>query len=143
MQFIRGDGNGDGRVDLSDAVNTLDFLFSGGGNITCDDAADANDDSKIDISDPVGTLGFLFLGGPPMPDPGPVECGFDPTADDLRCHLSPPCSCDEADDPDGDGICTGEDNCPGIFNPSQSDVDDDGVGDDCELLRVSDYVHVQ
>jgi len=28
-------------------------------------------------------LNWLFLGGPAPPDPGPLACGDDPTADDL------------------------------------------------------------
>ena len=35
-------------------------------------------------------------------------------------------------DVDGDGICTGIDNCPDINNASQSDSDSDGVGNACD-----------
>lgn len=82
--FIRGDGNADGRVDLSDAVNTLGYLFTRAGVVTCEDAADANDDGVLDISDPVYTLGFLFLGDPPPPGPFPTA-GTDPTPDGYHC----------------------------------------------------------
>ena len=34
-------------------------------------------------------------------------------------------------DPDGDGVVSAADNCPDVFNPSQRDVDHDGVGDAC------------
>lgn len=37
-----------------------------------------------------------------------------------------------ADDSDGDGVPNNVDNCPNIFNPSQSDKDNDKVGDDCD-----------
>jgi hypothetical protein len=37
-----------------------------------------------------------------------------------------------AHDSDGDGFYDYEDNCPGIFNPVQTDTDSDGVGDLCE-----------
>jgi len=33
---------------------------------------------------------------------------------------------------DGDGIGDRCDNCPSVYNPSQSDYNDDGVGDFCE-----------
>jgi len=36
------------------------------------------------------------------------------------------------DDPDGDGICDGVDNCPTVSNPDQKDTDNDGVGDACD-----------
>lgn len=36
-------------------------------------------------------------------------------------------------DSDGDGIFDGEDNCPDIANGDQADVDDDGIGDECDL----------
>lgn len=84
MQFLRGDSNRSGEVDISDAVNTLSYLFSGGVAIQCLDAADANDSGEIDISDAVFALGFLFLGGPDIPLPYPAM-GPDPTEDGLRC----------------------------------------------------------
>ncbi len=76
FEFVRGNSNNDARVDLSDSVYTLSFLFSGGPTPVCMDAADSNNDSKVDISDPVYSLNFLFLGGPAIPPPYPL-CGFD------------------------------------------------------------------
>jgi hypothetical protein len=82
--FIRGDSNGDGTVNLSDAQHTLGYLFLGAARPSCLDAADANDDGAIDVSDPIGTLDFLFLGravlAPPFPEPGE-----DPTEDGYGC----------------------------------------------------------
>lgn len=86
VEFIRGDANTDGRVDISDAIKILNFLFWGTGDITCLDAADANDDGRVDISDPSYILGFSFLGenkSPPEPYP---EEGTDPTPDNLECN---------------------------------------------------------
>ena len=37
-----------------------------------------------------------------------------------------------SDDPDQDGIPSGEDNCPNKYNPDQADADDDGTGDVCQ-----------
>ena len=57
--FLRGDSNVDGKMDTSDAIYTLNFLFTGGRPIGCGDAADANDDGRVDMSDAIHTLSFL------------------------------------------------------------------------------------
>ena len=36
------------------------------------------------------------------------------------------------DDTDTDGSANDEDNCPDIYNPTQSDIDNNGIGDACE-----------
>ncbi|RTZ91622.1 MAG: hypothetical protein DSY92_03970, partial [Planctomycetota bacterium] len=82
-QFVRGDANGDGSLDISDPVGMLTYLF-GGGTSNCLDSLDVNDDGSIDISDPVYMLGFLFSGGNPPTAPFP-GCGPDPTTDGLDC----------------------------------------------------------
>jgi len=38
-------------------------------------------------------------------------------------------------DPDTDGIVSGYDNCPEVYNPDQSDTDGDGIGDVCDFIR--------
>lgn len=91
LGFVRGDANGDGLVDIADALHTLGFLFAAGPETGCRDAADANDDGRIDTSDTVYTIDFLFRDGPPPPPPFP-QIGFDPTPDpyapggDLGCE---------------------------------------------------------
>lgn len=82
--FIRGDTDGNQVVNLSDAQETLGYLFLSGENLGCLDAADANDDGRVNISDPVITLISLFLGGPELPAPS-GEPGPDPTPDGLGC----------------------------------------------------------
>jgi hypothetical protein len=39
--FIRSDSNCDGKLDISDAINTLNVLFLGTGSICCEAASDA------------------------------------------------------------------------------------------------------
>lgn len=90
--FRRSDSNDDGVVDLSDAVNTLNWLFVGTGAITCQDAADANDDNKVDLSDPITTLEVLFSGQGEIPPPGLQTCGPDPVVDGLSCESFQSCS---------------------------------------------------
>jgi hypothetical protein len=90
QRFVRGDSNGDGDQDLSDAVSVLGYLYLGTVGPPCLSAADANDSGSLDLSDPVASLIFLFQGaaGPPLPFP---DCGVDPTPDGLPCDLPPAC----------------------------------------------------
>jgi hypothetical protein len=88
--FRRPDSNGDGRVDISDAIFTLGFLFLGDGGPSCIDTADANDDGTLDVADPIFTLQYLLLGTAPPPPPL-EECGRDPTLDNLGCESYTPC----------------------------------------------------
>ncbi|HVR74934.1 MAG TPA: PEP/pyruvate-binding domain-containing protein [Planctomycetota bacterium] len=90
--FRRGDANGDGRVDLSDAVFVLRWLFSGGEAPGCPDAADADDSGKIEITDPIAILQHLFSGvsPPAMRLPG---CGLDENQDALEECTTLPAGC--------------------------------------------------
>ena len=87
--FKRGDCNDDGSVDISDVINTLEMLFLGAAEGGCDDACDSNDDGAMDISDAIVTLGVLFLGNGSIPPPGILECGADPTDDQVDCATQP------------------------------------------------------
>ncbi|RME43633.1 MAG: hypothetical protein D6795_19160 [Deltaproteobacteria bacterium] len=42
-------------------------------------------------------------------------------------------------DPDRDGVCTAEDNCPETSNPGQEDCDGDGAGDACDPQGDTDH----
>ena len=54
--------------------------------------------------------------------------------DDFLQYLVDECGplCDGNPDLDNDGVLTIDDNCPNDFNPSQSDLDQDGIGDECD-----------
>lgn len=58
-----GDGNLDGRIDLTDAVAILEVLFLGGRCSLCFETSDFTGDRTVDLSDAVSILNFLFLGG--------------------------------------------------------------------------------
>ena len=84
VSFLRGDPTLDGRIDISDPIKILGYLFLGD-SIECLDAADFDNNNTIDISDPIAALNFLFSSGngpaAPYPLPGP-----DPDlADKLGC----------------------------------------------------------
>ncbi len=86
--FRRGDADATGPVnapiDITDGVFLLNFLFLGGQAPTCFDAADSDDSGGLEITDAVLLLNFLFLGGRAPSEPF-LECGPDPTDDDLDC----------------------------------------------------------
>jgi hypothetical protein len=91
-RFVRGDADGSGgKLNIGDAVSLLTYLFVGGRDVPCLDAADANDSDALDLADPVYILSYAFLGRarPPLPFPG---CGVDPTPGRLPCvRPSPEC----------------------------------------------------
>ncbi len=86
--FTRGDANTDGNVDISDPTTTLQYLFLGGAELRCVDAADTDDDGMLSLTDAIYVLNHLFLGttAPPAPYPG---CGRDETVDGFECETSP------------------------------------------------------
>jgi len=89
-QFIRGDANWDGSVDIGDVVAQLSLLFGCTAVCSCPDVLDSNDDGGNDISDPIYLLMYLFSSGAAPPAPYPT-CGSDPTLDVLDCLFQPPC----------------------------------------------------
>ena len=58
--FARGHRAHIEAVDIIDVIAVLNFLFSGGAPLACDDAGDANDDNRIDLADPIYVLGYLL-----------------------------------------------------------------------------------
>jgi hypothetical protein len=80
-QFIRGNANGDGVINITDGIYILNFLFLGGETPECLDAADSNNDDIVNITDGIYVLNFLFLGGGDPPAPFPA-CGLDPEGDE-------------------------------------------------------------
>jgi hypothetical protein len=59
-QFLPGDANNDGRLDLADGVYLLSALFRGGPQPPCAEAADFNGDGVLDASDAVASI-FYYL----------------------------------------------------------------------------------
>ncbi len=76
-RFRRGDADDSSDLQLTDAVNILNFLFIGGPAPSCMEAADADNNGRLELTDGVVILNFLFTGGPPPAEPGHLECGVD------------------------------------------------------------------
>ena len=57
---------------------------------------------------------------------------------DISCNFGTPNkpSVISSTDSDGDNSLDTIDNCPKIYNPSQSDSDNDLVGDECDLTPI-------
>lgn len=83
--FLRGDSDSSGRVDLTDPIFLLNYLFRGGEPLKCLDSADSNDDGNLDITDAVYILNYLFQGGQEPKHPFPDK-GADLTEDSLTCN---------------------------------------------------------
>jgi hypothetical protein len=89
IDFLRGDANYDGDVDISDGIRILLYIFVGGIETDCPDAFDANDLNGVTVTDAISIFQFLFTDGARIPEPFPVP-GPDPTADSLdRCTGRP------------------------------------------------------
>ncbi|MCK4386050.1 MAG: immune inhibitor A, partial [candidate division Zixibacteria bacterium] len=63
--FIRGDANGDGKVDVIDVVYLINYLFKEGPAPVPFEAGDANSDGKVNVDDIVYLINYLFGEGPP------------------------------------------------------------------------------
>jgi len=85
-EFIRGDANMSGAIELGDVYQVIN-LFAGTHNLICEDAADYNDDGLTDLADVITTAQYLFVGGSPPTSPYPAP-GVDPTDDALGCAVS-------------------------------------------------------
>ncbi len=62
--YLCGDANGDGAIDISDAVFLIQYIFAGGQAPNPIAAGDANCDQAVDISDVVYLIQYIFAGGP-------------------------------------------------------------------------------
>ena len=81
--FIRGDTNGDAKINVTDPVVLLLHLFQGA-PLDCEDRADADDNGSLNLSDVLHILNYLFRAGAAPSPPFPAA-GEDSTADDLAC----------------------------------------------------------
>ena len=89
--FLRGDADGNGSRNVTDAVHILDWLFRRGEPPACEASADANDDDRIQVTDAIFLFGWLFIRAPEdLPAPW-WHCGEDPTPGERGCEVSTGC----------------------------------------------------
>jgi hypothetical protein len=62
---LAGDANGDGTINIGDAVFIVNYVFRGGPAPDPIEAGDANCDAKINVGDAVYLVSYIFRGGPP------------------------------------------------------------------------------
>jgi len=75
--YVCGDVNGSGAVDIDDAVYLIAYIFAGGPPPFDMDIADVDCSGGVDVDDVVYLLAYMFAGGPPPCDPdddGTPDC---------------------------------------------------------------------
>ncbi len=73
LDIVCGDANGDGELNIGDAVYLINHIFNGGDPPVPMEAGDANNDGEVNIGDGVFIINFIFNGGPQ-----PTGCNEDP-----------------------------------------------------------------
>jgi len=75
ITYICGDANGDTKVNVSDAVYIINYVFTGGAAPNPIEAGNANCDTGVNVSDAVFLINYVFMGGndpcdsyPPSPN---------------------------------------------------------------------------
>ena len=61
--FICGDANSDSKINVSDAVYVINYVFSGGDAPAPLESGDTNCDTKVNVSDAVFIINYVFSGG--------------------------------------------------------------------------------
>jgi len=131
---VDDDDDGDSIPDSFDNCPTvagasqLDTDGDGDGNL-CD--LDDDDDGEPDDTDCAPAVATVHPGAEEVCDGLDNDCSG--TADELFPDTDSDslADCVDADD-DDDAVLDGNDNCPLHPNPSQADIDQDGVGDVCD-----------
>lgn len=62
-EYICGDANGDETINVSDAVNIINYIFVGGDPPDPIESGDCNCDAVCNVSDAVWIINYVFVGG--------------------------------------------------------------------------------
>jgi len=63
--FVRGDANGDGLIDLADIVHLVNYLYRNGDPPSPLESGDADCDGIVDVADVVYLVNYLYRSGDP------------------------------------------------------------------------------
>jgi hypothetical protein len=66
-EYLHGDANCDGDVNVADAVYIINYVFKGGPGPIPYLAGDANGDADVNVADAVYLINYIFKDGPPPP----------------------------------------------------------------------------
>ncbi len=67
--YVCGDANGDGTVNVGDAVFLINYVFKGGPAPDPECLGDANGDGGVNVGDAVYLISYVFKGGPAPVEP--------------------------------------------------------------------------
>ena len=62
--YIPGDANGDGSVNITDAIFTINYIFRSGPVPDPLESADANCDGSVNVTDAIYLINYIFRSGP-------------------------------------------------------------------------------
>lgn len=65
LMYVCGDANGDGNINIGDAVYLIKYVLRGGPAPNPLEAGDANCDGSVNIGDAVYINNYVFCDGPP------------------------------------------------------------------------------
>ena len=93
VNFRRGDADGNGKLNVTDAVLIIQVIVKNlATKFNCDDMLDANDDGKLTVTDAIPVLQYVFQKGPnlaaPFPSCGPDPAPVPPATDTLSCAVT-------------------------------------------------------
>lgn len=63
---LAGDANGDGKINIGDAVYIITYILRDGPLPPCEAEADPNADGKINVGDAVYIIAYIFRDGPAL-----------------------------------------------------------------------------
>ena len=63
VRTLCGDASNDGKVNVTDVITLINYLFKGGTAPADMDAADVNNDGKVNVTDVIYLINYLFKGG--------------------------------------------------------------------------------